>query len=797
MIITQEKSKRVVQSHDFDSVNCTIDAEDMRYVASLLRNNYSNPPLAVVREISANALDANMEAGSSRKVEVTVPSQLNAHFVVRDFGGGLSPEDVFGLYSKYGKSTKRTSNNYIGAFGIGKFAPLSYGDNFTVVSYHGGVKTSYNVFVNEDDDTKIVKLHEEASDAPTGLSVEVAVADEDVDTFRDVVKTFFRFFPEKDMPKFIGVGEDEKFFEDYEVIMEGKDKGWFIIEDKMEHHWGSHHESHAIMGRVHYPLSAGSVNFDLLEGDDGEESEISPDHLRQLASQQNLYIRFDIGELKLHHSRESLEYNKHTQKEILKTLRKVRVEIEEIAKEKLGDAEDLWDAKVKYAQVLNALPYGLKSIFRDSFEWDGIKINSPSIDRSYHFQDTVTIREYRKSKDADATNGFKVTSSQSTKIYPQVNSLLVIQDLKTTYGNSLRARTLFNDDENLEVIYCVHWCDEGSDGADAWTHVYDVDGMGFSKIKKERLITFSEIEKAKLQSKGKAIAGESRGDVPLFELDVEDENRWKRRNMDFWLNCTEKIDELEEGDAELIYVPISNYKVVDQKASGQEETVTLDSLLRDAKGVRSIQRSLHEKNGAVEDKGDFKFPAIYGIRRKDCAKLTKNRWISFDDYKKRFAKDYLVERHDMIVSSEKAMAFQDQRFELTHYQKVNNLLDNPNFRKIVEKSEKMYDHPLLLGILGDMKLMSTDEEDDTSELQTIYRLVNFLKKVDEEWVKENIPSNYDPQDFDNKCKEFLMKYPLIENLAKQVYSWQNLDEDNFGKNIVDYIFLCDLVGEAD
>ena len=82
-------------------------------------------------------------------------------------------------------------------------------------------------------------------------------------------------------------------------------------------------------------------------------------------------------------------------------------------------------------------------------------------------------------------------------------------------------------------------------------------------------------------------------------------------------------------------------------------------------------------------------------------------------------------------------------------------------------------------------------------MQTIYRLVNFLKKVDEEWVKENIPSTYDPQDFDNKCKEFLTKYPLIENLAKQVYSWQNLDEDNFGKNIVDYIFLCDLVGEVD
>ncbi len=140
MIITDEKNKKVVQSHDFDAVDCTIDAEDMRYVASLLRNNYSNPTLAVVREITANALDAKSAAGSARPIEVSVPSTMNPHFCVRDFGGGLSQDDIFGLYSKYGKSTKRNSNNYIGAFGIGKFAPLSYGNNFTIVSYNGGVK---------------------------------------------------------------------------------------------------------------------------------------------------------------------------------------------------------------------------------------------------------------------------------------------------------------------------------------------------------------------------------------------------------------------------------------------------------------------------------------------------------------------------------------------------------------------------------------------------------------------------------------------------------------------------------
>ena len=240
---------------------------------------------------------------SSRKVEVTVPSQLNPHFVVRDFGGGLSQEDIFGLYSKYGKSTKRDSNNYIGAFGIGKFAPLSYGNNFTVVSYHGGKKISYNVFVNEDDDTKIVKLNEEPSSEPTGLSVEVAIADDDVDTFREVIKNFFRFFSDEEMPKFIGVGEDEKFFDDFEVVMEAKDGSWKILEDKQE-----------IIGReitmnvmqlwVEFItlLNASAINFDVIGRWMMMKNLVTAKaarDLRELVSQDNLYIRFDIGAIKV------------------------------------------------------------------------------------------------------------------------------------------------------------------------------------------------------------------------------------------------------------------------------------------------------------------------------------------------------------------------------------------------------------------------------------------------------------------------------------------------------------------
>ena len=307
MIIEKDK-KTIVQSHDFDSVNCTIDAEDMRYVASLLRNNYSNTRLAVVREITANALDANIEANSKRSIEVSTPSKLSPIFRVRDFGGGLSKQDVFGLYSKYGKSTKRQSNNYIGAFGIGKFAPLSYGDNFTCVSYHGGTRTSYNVFVNDDDDTKIVQLDQKPSSEPTGLCIEVAVSDSDVDDFRKIIANFFEFFSDKEMPKFIG--DDGSLVRKRGRIIESKSNSWFFLKDadsNSSYYSRRTHNAHIVMGRVAYPLDKNSIQVENFV-----ESSSKKDIIYNLLDQTNFYLRLPLGAVKLHHSRESLEYNKAT-----------------------------------------------------------------------------------------------------------------------------------------------------------------------------------------------------------------------------------------------------------------------------------------------------------------------------------------------------------------------------------------------------------------------------------------------------------------------------------------------------
>ena len=167
-MIIETKNKNIKAQGIAKQKSCSIDQEDMRYIASLLRNNYSNPLLATIREIVANALDVT----KSKKVDLQLPTQIEPNFIVRDYGCGLSEEDMLGLYTKYGKSTKRDTNEVIGGFGIGRFAPLSYTDSFIVRSVHKGHKHSYIIRVDEHDDTIVSQIESTSSSESDGIYVQ-------------------------------------------------------------------------------------------------------------------------------------------------------------------------------------------------------------------------------------------------------------------------------------------------------------------------------------------------------------------------------------------------------------------------------------------------------------------------------------------------------------------------------------------------------------------------------------------------------------------------------------------------
>jgi hypothetical protein len=122
-----QKSEEIVES------SFGISVEDSAHILSILRDKlYSNKVLAVIREYSTNAYDAHVEAGiPDRPIEVTLPSRLDSTLSIRDYGIGLTEEDVRNIYAMYGASTKRSSNAFTGQLGLGC---LTKGEPITTIT---------------------------------------------------------------------------------------------------------------------------------------------------------------------------------------------------------------------------------------------------------------------------------------------------------------------------------------------------------------------------------------------------------------------------------------------------------------------------------------------------------------------------------------------------------------------------------------------------------------------------------------------------------------------------------------
>jgi hypothetical protein len=131
---------------DFD-----LSPEGRAHLMSVMTKLYSDEELAPLREYSTNARDAQIRAGKADlPIEVTTPTYDNPYLTIQDFGIGMSIEEMRHVYSKYGKSTKRGSNDEQGMLGLGGKSALAYTSQFTVESVKDGQRVQAIVTRNED-----------------------------------------------------------------------------------------------------------------------------------------------------------------------------------------------------------------------------------------------------------------------------------------------------------------------------------------------------------------------------------------------------------------------------------------------------------------------------------------------------------------------------------------------------------------------------------------------------------------------------------------------------------------------
>lgn len=332
MIIDNTKTSDVQLYGDIQEYKASIDPKNLEFIVTLLSSNlYSAPEQSFIREIVSNAWDSHVEAGNTdtpviikfTRESPTVNNRYMADYYlggtisIRDFGTGISPERFEEIYCNIGSSTKRNSNEYIGAFGIGRFSALACSNTVDIVSYYNGIAYHY-VMIKDGNDITINKILEMETEEKNGVLVSITV--DKLTAYRDAIKHII-FFP--------NVYIDDFFNRDFNNIKIKRFNNFAYattrITDKL------------LLGNVLYPL----------------DYKHFPEEIRDIIDRwepSGITFSFDIGEIGVTPNRESIIYSRDTIELISQRIKDANDELIGILNKRYSrDYDDI----VKYTSVLS------------------------------------------------------------------------------------------------------------------------------------------------------------------------------------------------------------------------------------------------------------------------------------------------------------------------------------------------------------------------------------------------------------------------------------------------------------
>jgi hypothetical protein len=388
---------------------------------TILRDTlYTDKILAVLREYSSNAWDAHrMVDKGTLPIKIVLPSLDTPMLTIRDFGPGMSPEEVFTIYTQYGESTKRDTDEAVGLMGIGSKSGFSYSDSFTVTSWNGGYKRVYVAVLDSTDIGEIQCLDEvQCNPDETGIEIQVPVRPNDITAFRTKASNLFQFFdPRPDINLTLPV-----------IDKENRDNGF--VSSGM-------HEWIALMGCIPYRLNLDQVQFELEEAG-----------LWKPLSRIHGGLKFKIGEVNISASREELKYSDFTKKAIVA---KFTAMFEEHIEKALKDIKDVglsdWEKRIKSNFMTHVigfkLPKGFTEWSRQSVElWGYEKVNLADGSIPETTDDVPT-------KDSAVITRERVSSPKTFNIFSSRNYNYAVSAIAVSQGNETRL-IIVDDDRKIQ-----------------------------------------------------------------------------------------------------------------------------------------------------------------------------------------------------------------------------------------------------------------------------------------------------------------------------------------------------------
>lgn len=562
---------------------------------------YANKIRAIVRELSCNAYDSHVAAGKADiPFEIHLPNSLEPWFSVKDFGTGLSVQEVQNIYSTYFESTKTNSNDYIGALGLGSKSPFSYTDNFSVTAIKNGIVGLFSCIINDNGIPSTVLMSTYNTTEPNGVEVKFSVNQkDDFYKFTNEAQEVLMYFPVKPNVKgSAGFSVKEQSYVEKDIIPNVS-----II---------SSYDSVAVMGNIAYKIDTGIIAKHI------------PD-LSNLLAGSRLEIRFNIGELDIQASREGLSYIPSTIEAFKNKLQGISDYLQTAIETEIKEIDNVWE-KVQYlvnkktislyVSAVNSYvknPVNKLEMFFDNYgSYKSFELFIDPPRENCNIQLQVYSGSYRTAVQEIHPRKHYQSYSSSSLAQPffdvGINSTSVF--LSTTKKRGVISKIRYNLKNKFKgkVIYLLSPVDDTKpmNLVDFYKMVYNPPV--------EQIITEADLEVQPKQQKDKIEY------VPVSILTYDHyNNKWNKAGL-----STDYKDNLT-----YYYVPLKNTTLDDCQVF--KDTYTFVAKIKST----SIS--------------DFNF-TLYGVRKSDIENIKKkSNWVNAEVYVQKVLKE--ISKHDISYSA--------------------------------------------------------------------------------------------------------------------------------------------------
>lgn len=543
---------------------------------------YSDKIKAIIRELSCNAYDAHVDAGTQDiPFDIFLPTHFDPTFYIRDYGTGLSKKDVENVYTTYFESTKTETNDVIGCLGLGSKSPFSYVQMFTITSFFNGMQFVYSAFLNESGTPSIVLINESETEEKNGLKVQFAVKKEDFSEFKYKTEEVFRYF--NSIPNFIGCTPHIKKRE-YAV----KNGVWGLSSDRTG-------KAIAVMGNVAYPVSLDRIDF-------SKEEEA-------ILQRFPVDLFFKIGDLEVSASREGLSYDKRTTEAIRNRVQEIINHEKERIEKDLEKQKCYWDAIVWLSdqkttnKIVDLLFYNSKLKYKDRELISYIEINNDEymkIDSEYSLSCISYVNKYRRKTYSYEKSLGKITIA--SRVHVTSNCVLFVNDCKNRHV--LRVQQYLIKNKGISTAYLLK-----TNNASLIKKF--MEDLGITEIK-----NLSDIEPVSLKKeKDTSISGNF---VKMKWVTYD-----YKESSQYW----EEIPEGEDFDIEKggFYVPVNRWKTVHN-------------------GIEDFPRdSLFVMNELYKKICPNNIHNVYGIKKVKVSIVEgRDNWINWIDFVQEIIRQYAL-----------------------------------------------------------------------------------------------------------------------------------------------------------